>query len=192
MGRAHGLDAEAVERLGVVVTEMAANIARHATVGQIILRRVGEGPTGCVEVLALDKGPGIADKARVMRDAATPAGGVPRDGGLSTVRRLADLFDIYSHPGCGTAVVVHAGSRGDQPVSAHCEGSVTHDSVGAVCVALKGEHECGDGWMLDIAPGRLTAMLVDGLGHGPEAAMAAGAAMATFHEVLADPPELML
>jgi anti-sigma regulatory factor (Ser/Thr protein kinase) len=192
MGRAHGLDAEAVERLGVVVTEMAANIARHAKVGQIILRRVGEGPTGCIEVLALDKGPGIADKARVMRDAATPAGGVPRDGGLSTVRRLADLFDIYSHPGCGTAVVVHVGSRGDQPVAARCEDSVTHDSVGAVCVALKGEHECGDAWMLDIAPGRLTAMLVDGLGHGPEAAMAAGAAMATFQEVLADPPELML
>src|SRR5688500_7324752 len=171
MGRAHGLDAEAVERLGAIVTEMAANIARHAKVGQMILRRVGEPPTGCIEVLALDKGPGIADMARVMRGAATPPGGVPRDGGLSSVRRLADLFDIYSQPGCGTAVVVHVGARGDQPMAPQCAGSVTHDSVGAVCVALKGEDECGDAWLLDIAPGRLTAMLVDGLGHGPEAAM---------------------
>jgi anti-sigma regulatory factor (Ser/Thr protein kinase) len=183
MGRAHGLDAQSVERLGIVVGEMAGNVARHAGAGQIILRLVGEHSTGCVEILALDTGPGIADLPRTMRVSATPAGGVPRDGGgLAAVRRLADLFDLYSHPGCGTAVVAHVGAA-----PAHDEGSCAaeakrYGAVGVVCVPLHGEEECGDAWAVDVSADRVAVMLVDGLGHGPGAARAASAAVTVFRE----------
>ena len=192
MGRAHGLDADAVDRLGVVVTEMAENIVRHAGVGQIILRTVGEHATGCIEILALDKGPGIADMTRVMRDGRTPPGGMPRDGGLGGIRRLADLFDIYSHPGRGTALIVHVSGQAATNSASRDAELVRHGSVGAVCVPLHGEEACGDAWAVDVAPGRLSVLLVDGLGHGPEAAVAARAAMSVFGDALADPPEIML
>jgi len=193
MGRAHGLDAATVDRLGIVVTEVAGNIARHAGGGHIILRAVGEQGTGCIEILALDKGPGISDMARVMREDATPAGGVPRDGGLSAIRRLADLFDIYSHPGRGTALVAHVGAPpGDDEKSRCVAETARHGCIGAVCVPLRGEDACGDDWVVDVVDGRTVIMLVDGLGHGPEAAIAARAAMTLFPGVTGKTPEIML
>ncbi len=192
MARSHGLDAEAVERLGVVVAAMAGNIARHAGAGQIILRAVGEHASGCIEILALDKGPGIGDMTRTMRATATPVEGVPRDSGLSEIRRLANLFDIYSHAGCGTAVIAHVGTPatdGEASVAAEC---ARHGSVGAVCVPLHGEEECGDSWAVDVTAERVTVMLVDGLGHGPGAAIAARAALAAFSDVAANAPDGIL
>lgn len=181
MARASGLDEDAVDRLSVVVNEMAGNIARIARTGQIILRPVGEHSTGCIEVLAIDKGPGIGDMTRAMRD-----------GGLADVKRVADLFDIYSHPGHGTAVVAHVGSRTGADSIARCAESEMHASLGAVCVPLQGEEECGDAWAVEAGPERLVSLLVDGLGHGPEAALAALAALSAFRDVAGDAPEIML
>lgn len=192
MGRAHGLDADAVDRLGIVATEMARNIARHAGTGQIILRPVGEHATGSVEILALDKGPGIADMRRAMRDGGSASGAAQRDSGLANVKRLADLFDIYSQVGRGTAGVAHVGPQNGQNSTRRYAESAMHECVGVVCVAQRGEEECGDDWAVDVVPGRLAALLVDGLGHGPEAAVAALAAMSAFRDVAAEPPEIML
>ena len=193
LGRAHGLDPDTVDRLGTVVTEMATNIVNHAGSGQLVLRPVGEPVSGCVEILALDKGPGIADMTRAMRGSQTPPGGVPRDAGLSSIRGLADLFDIYSHPGRGTAVMAHVGARHGADPDARCAAeSARHGSVGIVCVALEGQEECGDAWAIEGSGDRLSVLLVDGLGHGPEAAVAARAAMTAFPDAAASDPALIL
>jgi anti-sigma regulatory factor (Ser/Thr protein kinase) len=192
MGRAHGLDADAVDRLRIVVTEMARNIARHAGMGYIILRPVGEHATGCIEILALDKGPGIADMTRAMRDGGSPSGAPRRDGGFAAIRRLAGLFDIYSHVGRGTAVVAHVGAQSGRDSTCRCAESVIHGCVGAVCVPLHGEEECGDDWAVEVVPEGMAVLLVDGLGHGPGAAVAALAATSAFHDAAANPPEIVL
>jgi anti-sigma regulatory factor (Ser/Thr protein kinase) len=192
MGHSQGLDADAVERLGIVVTEMATNIARHAGTGHIILRPVGEHATGCIEILALDKGAGIADMTRAMRGGDSTSTGTRRDGGLAGIRGLANLFDIYSHPGCGTAVVAHVGAQTGHDATYRCAESAMHGSVGVVCVPLHGEEECGDGWAVEVVRGRVAALLVDGLGHGAGAALAALAAMSVFRDAAADAPEIML
>jgi len=192
MGHAHGLDAVAVDRLGIVVTEMAVNIARHAGTGQIILRSVGDHATGCIEILALDKGPGIAHMTRVMRDDGSPSGAARRDVGLAGIRRLADLFDMYSHAACGTALVAHVCTPTGKESTCRCSESVKHGNVGVVCVPIRGEEKCGDAWAVDASPGRLAVLLVDGLGHGPEAAAAALAAMSVFRDAAAEAPEIML
>ena len=181
MGRGHGFDATAADRLSIVVTEMATNIARHAGSGQIVLRLVGEYGTGSVEILALDKGPGIADMGRAMRQ-----------GGLAGIKRLADMFDIYSQVGRGTAVVAHVGAHAGQSSTRGYAESVLHSSVGVVCVPVDGEEESGDDWAVHVKPGRLAALLVDGLGHGPGAAVAALGAMSAFREASDQAPELML
>jgi hypothetical protein len=147
---------------------------------------VGEHAIGCIEVLALDKGPGIADMARAMRD-----GDSHSDGGFAGIRRVADLFDIYSQPGRGTAVVAHVGAQSGHASTGWAD-SVVHGAVGAVCVPLRGEDECGDDWAVHVESGRVAALLVDGLGHGPEAAVAALAAMSAFRDVAADTPQSIL
>jgi len=192
LARAHGLDGDAVARLTIIVGELATNIVRHARSGQIVLRAVGEHATGCIEILALDRGPGITDMSRVMRDHGAPAQGAPPDSGLPAVRRLADQFDIYSAGGRGTAVVAHVGARAGTNPANECADSFMHQNVGVVCVPLRGEDECGDDWAVDVVEGRPTALLVDGLGHGPGAAIAASAAMSVFRDVATRRPELLL
>ena len=192
LGRAHGLDAEAADRLGLIVTEMATNIARHAGAGHIILRPLGEHASGCVEILALDKGSGITDMSRAMRRGGSPANLANRDAGLAGIRQLANLFDIYSHPGRGTAVVAHVGPQTGSGPTYHCADSAMHGGVGVVCVPLHGEEENGDAWAVDVAPGRMAALLVDGLGHGPGAALAALTALSVFGDAAADAPESVL
>lgn len=188
MGRAHELDADALDRLDSVVSQLAGNIARHAVTGHIVLRPVGDIATGCIEVLALDSGPGISDMTRVMRDDGSASG----QGGLSGVRRQAELFDVYSQTGRGTAVVAHVGALADGDAASRRSESVMFGSVGIVCVPLHGEEECGDAWAIDVTPGRVAALLVDGLGHGGDAAVAALRAMHVFRGAPANDPELML
>ena len=48
-------------------------------------------------------------------------------------------------------------------------------------IPYPGEQICGDGWVYHNSPGRMLAMIVDGLGHGWAAAEAAQEAIATFH-----------
>jgi hypothetical protein len=128
---------------------------------------------------------------RALRQGTPSPEGVPREAGLPGVRRIADFFDIYSSAGRGTAIVVHVGNRSGEARSA-CAASVTHRTVGVVCLALRGEDECGDDWAVEVVEDRPVAMLVDGLGHGPGAALAASAAMALFRDVATRSPETML
>jgi hypothetical protein len=52
--------------------------------------------------------------------------------------------------------------------------------VSAICVPKPGEIACGDGWAIHESSGRTLLAVVDGLGHGPDAAIAARAALDTF------------
>ena len=55
-----------------------------------------------VEMLALDRGPGMADVPRCLGDGYSTGGSLGQ--GLGAVRRLSTDFDIYSMPERGTAV----------------------------------------------------------------------------------------
>ena len=74
-----GFDSVASGKLAIAVTEVASNIVKHASRGKVTFRALqdiastGKRSTG-VEVLALDKGPGIANIARSLRDGHSTAG----------------------------------------------------------------------------------------------------------------------
>jgi anti-sigma regulatory factor (Ser/Thr protein kinase) len=165
-----GFDAQLTEKAALVTSEAATNLAKHAHGGVLLLRSLVENGTRGFAMLALDRGPGIADVDRCLRDGFSTAGSLGT--GLGAIRRLSTVFDIYSGPG-GTAVYSDLWTiprRSPQDSLA----------MGAVCVAKPGEEECGDAWGVVQTAERSMVLVVDGLGHGPAAAEAAGEAMRIF------------
>ena len=179
LGSAHGLDSDARGRLAIVVTEAATNIVRHAGGGFIVLRALGtDGESAmAIEMLALDKGPGMSSVERAMSDGYSTAGtaGV----GLGAMQRLANYFEVYSQRDAGTAVMARVC---DAHAPARTADSLD-DVLGAVCVPLRGESACGDAWRVAVGPRRVSVMVVDGLGHGHGAAAAAATAVSLFPAV---------
>jgi hypothetical protein len=166
-----------------VATEAATNLAKHATGGQVVLRSLAPEDAGCgVEVLALDRGPGIADVGRSLRDGYSTAG--TAGAGLGAIRRLADLFDLATAPGLGTALVARV-CRRDVPDAAPPQAV----EVGAVCLPVAGEEACGDAWAVESSPTRTAVLVADGLGHGLLAATAAAEAVRVFRKTAGSHPE---
>jgi anti-sigma regulatory factor (Ser/Thr protein kinase) len=176
--RAAGLPPEQAERVALVCTEMASNILRHAGgAGQVVIRRLSEAPG--VELLALDRGPGL-DAGRLMADSqSTVAGSLGT--GLGAIRRLSDVFDIYVGRGVGGAALL---SRvfAAPPKRDHCW------TFGVVSLPLADHPVCGDGWGLAGDRGEAVLMVVDGLGHGLPAADVARQAEHLFHTAVIATP----
>jgi anti-sigma regulatory factor (Ser/Thr protein kinase) len=165
-------------QVALVVSEAATNLAKHAREGQMLLRAV-EGAAGPgVELLALDKGPGMADVAQCLRDGYSTAGSPGT--GLGAITRLSTLSDFYSVPGEGTALLARVHTKVHTPKSI-VQASPTFDpdlrplEAGVVSLPMPGEEECGDAWVVEQQARRCLVMIADGLGHGPAAAEAAHA-----------------
>jgi serine phosphatase RsbU (regulator of sigma subunit) len=135
-----------------------------------------------IEIIALDRGPGMTDIQRCMADGYS--GGGTGGTGLGAVRRLSTEFDIYSQPSVGTVVVSRVRCINRKLRSAA--------QFSAIKVPAPNETECGDAWHLWMTDGRLSAMVVDGLGHGPLAAIAAARALQVVDEGAFDTPEAYL
>jgi anti-sigma regulatory factor (Ser/Thr protein kinase) len=156
-------------RLALVVTELATNLVRHAREGRLWLSaRVARHE---VEVIAVDDGPGIPDVERSLGDGFS-TGGTPGTG-LGAVRRLAQFFDLHSSVPGGTVIVARVRAGGVPAPQGTC-------CVGAVSFAAPGEQVCGDGWAFALDGDRTALLMVDGLGHGPDAAEAAAVAIEAF------------
>lgn len=154
-------------QLELVVTEVATNIAKHASEGWILLRSLQFDSNVGVEVVALDSGPGIANVSLQMEDGHSTTGtyGV----GLGAIRRLTHEFDIYTQEGQGT--VLRMALWADAAVA-----RVTQWQAGCLCLSYPGEDVCGDDWAVECDEDIATFIVADGLGHGPDAAVASRAA----------------
>lgn len=100
-----------VTKVATAVSELARNIYRYAQTGRIMIRkRLEENGGPALEVLAVDRGPGIEDVDRALARGYTTherSLGI----GLSGIRRLMDSFEIVSEVGVGTAVTVEKRRR---------------------------------------------------------------------------------
>ena len=170
-------------QLALIVTEAGTNLLKHAGEGTIHLNVAqAEGVPG-VDVLAVDKGPGIADLDACLRDGMSTAG--TAGTGLGALRRLSSEFDVYSEPGQGTLFFMRLWR--DEAAPGLCR-----VDVGALTVPLAGEDACGDGWGVACDGQGASLLASDGLGHGPDAAAASHAAIAELrHRPSADPTALV-
>jgi anti-sigma regulatory factor (Ser/Thr protein kinase) len=157
-------------RLGIVVTELARNIALHSGRGALLMQELHDGTESGVEVLAVDSGPGIEDIERSMNDGYSTAG--TAGTGMGAVRRLSNEFDVYTRRGAGAIVLSRVrGGNGARAPSLHW---------GAAASPAPGETRSGDAWSLAHRNGDVAVLVADGLGHGAGAADAAELAVAIF------------
>ena len=155
-------------QLALIVTEAGTNLLKHAGEGVLYLNVAqAEGVPG-VDVLAVDKGPGIADVEACLRDGMSTAG--TAGTGLGALRRLSHEFDVWTAPGDGAVFFMRLWRDEAAP-------SLCRVEVGALTVPLAGEEACGDGWGVACDSGGASLVAADGLGHGPDAAAAAHAAI---------------
>jgi anti-sigma regulatory factor (Ser/Thr protein kinase) len=159
----------------LIVTELATNLVKHTAGagGDLVLRAIEEPGAIGIDILSLDRGPGIASIAESLRDGRSTTGSAGT--GLGAVRRLSTVFDIWSSPGRGAAVFSRLW-RTTPPAA------LPALSVGAVCLPIRGEQECGDAWATTAGRDGTLFLVADGLGHGPEAAAAADLAVDIFEK----------
>jgi anti-sigma regulatory factor (Ser/Thr protein kinase) len=176
IARQFGFSEERSGRLALVVSELATNLAKHATGGELILRGIraeeSDGEPDGVEVLAIDAGPGITDIARSKRDGHSTTG--PLGHGLGALERQSDLFQIFSTPAGTVALARVWRNSGPPPLR------LPRYQIGAVQVSKAGEDACGDDWDWRMRDERVALMVADGLGHGLAAHEAAREAIMTF------------
>jgi anti-sigma regulatory factor (Ser/Thr protein kinase) len=185
-------------KVALLVTELATNLIKHATSGQLLIHGLTQAGSNSIELLALDKGPGMENVARCLRDGYSTAGSPGT--GLGAIFRTSSLADIYSVPEAGTAVLARiqakvSSSRFQVPSqnTLDLRLSTQHSAlgtldVGAVCIPKAGEEVCGDAWAVDQRPGRWVLMVADGLGHGLGAAEAVQEAVRVFRAHAAQAP----
>jgi hypothetical protein len=159
-----------------VATELAVNLVEHAGPGGYVLARPLA--PAALELIAVDRGPGIADPAAAVAGRCRAPKGLGR--GLAAVRRASARFDLHSQVGRGTTVlaVVELAAPGPPP-------HMQRRRWGGVSVGIT--EPCGDAWAVAECDRGFAVAVIDGLGHGAAAWAAADAATAGFAAALGDP-----
>lgn len=153
--------------LALVATEVSRNVLLHGRGGQVILAGLKQPGSNVARILAMDSGPGIADVGKALADGYSTAGTM--GGGMGAMKRMASALEVFTGP-TGTVVMLEVG------------GPAAHSGmdIAGVAVPYPGERLSGDGWIFHQKPDRVTVLVVDGIGHGLQAADAAQEAIATF------------
>jgi anti-sigma regulatory factor (Ser/Thr protein kinase)/serine/threonine protein phosphatase PrpC len=180
--------------ISTAVSELARNILKYASDGEILIERVGNDPRPGVQITARDRGPGIKDIEAAMSDHFSSSGTLGL--GLPGVKRLMDEFEIDSSPGTGTRVIVRKWREArSQPVRsvlldaarrARVQRRDAQTSSGAVSASksapaestvdcayfirpCRGERVSGDMVVAEQRDDLVFLAVIDALGHGPSA-----------------------
>jgi anti-sigma regulatory factor (Ser/Thr protein kinase) len=179
-----GFDENRAGHAALVTTELATNILKHASHGEVLVTGCRHGERRGLEILAVDNGQGFADLSVSMRDGHSTSGSL--GNGLGAVKRASNHFEVFSQASRGTAVLSRLWDT--------ARTSVTQSdfSIGGVSVPMPGEELCGDAWSVDLGRERASLILADGLGHGLLASEAAVAAVEAFARQPGRPPSAIL
>ena len=99
----HGFSRTDLTLIATAVSEVARNIVRFASSGQIVVELLDQ-PRRGVQVTAQDTGPGIPDVEQALADGYSTYNGLGL--GLPGARRLMDQFAVVSEIGRGTTVTM--------------------------------------------------------------------------------------
>ncbi|WP_439881977.1 SpoIIE family protein phosphatase [Pontibacter sp. MBLB2868] len=168
-----------VGKINIAVSELVTNLVKFSPQGgELLLRPIGL-PVHTLEILSLDKGPGMSDPLRMQEDGVSTFGSSGE--GLGAIKRQSSLFDLYSFPGFGTVALVHVTKS--KPASKIIPPPPRLE-IGYVMVPKPKETVCGDGFDISTNNNRTDIMVLDGLGHGLNANDASNQAIKAFREHL--------
>ena len=167
-------------RVSLIAAELASNLVKHSGNGGYLLINsvVPQSGPGAVELVAIDRGPGMANPAAAFADGYSSTGSLGL--GIGMIRRQASYFDIYSLADRGTAILARVEADGHL--------GEPEFEVGVLSVPKDGEDVSGDGWAASRLPSGIQLLLVDGLGHGMLAHDAAVLAVDTFRSTAGGEP----
>lgn len=154
-------------QIAIVVTELATNLIKHAGHGEIVFSY----SKTSLDILAIDKGPGIRNVKESLRDGYSTQG--TAGNGLGAIKRQSHFFDLYTQPDKGT--IIYVNFRKSQTAS-------LEECLGAICLPIKGETVSGDSWSYVKHEQTLKLIVADGLGHGMFAHEASQLAIKVFHQ----------
>lgn len=179
MAQAQGLDETDCGRVALVATELASNVLKHAGHGELHLRALPHPTSPGVELLALDRGTGF-ELQECLADGYSTRG--TQGIGLGALARQSEIFDVYSDAR-GSVVLARLYRKRDAQVDLR---------LGVTQRSLHDDPACGDAWQVAFAGEGISALVVDGLGHGEEAEKAARAGCQAFAQAPFARPEQVL
>lgn len=91
VAREEGLDSSIIAAAELVATEMATNLWKHAKGGEMQMARLSTQGAQRVDVLSIDRGPGIVSIEECLRDGYSRAG--TSGTGLGAISRNSRAFD---------------------------------------------------------------------------------------------------
>ena len=162
-----GFDETDAGRAALVVTELATNLLKHAGQGVLHVRTLPGPSASGLELLAIDHGQGF-DASVCMTDGYSTCG--TQGLGLGSISRLTQVCDHYSDAR-GTVVLARLYPR---------TGACVDLRFGVSQHSLHDDPACGDTWALALTEQGIAALVIDGLGHGEDAAQAARAGADVF------------
>lgn len=167
-----GFQAPKVAEIDIIVAELTSNLIKYAKEGQLLVKAVDEPHRKGIELMSIDTGPGMSDVSRMIEDGVSTSNTLGQ--GLGAIKRLSDVFQIYTVKSWGTIIL----SRIWLPPAAISKREIA--LIQSVIVPKPGETACGDAMAVKQTPQHTMVLLGDALGHGPEAARVATAAVEAF------------
>ena len=168
-----GIPAKRVNEIDLIVAEMTSNLFKYSEDGEILAGIFPNGGIPYLEVISIDNGPGILNLSKMMQDGISTTSTLGH--GLGSMKRLSDVFEIYSQHGWGTIVLSRVYSEPNKQQKEKYE-----IVMRPIIVSKPGEQVSGDGFVYKKTDKYVKLMLADGLGHGPEANKAINEAAAAF------------
>ncbi|HEX7316844.1 MAG TPA: ATP-binding protein [Pyrinomonadaceae bacterium] len=195
---AQGFSEDQLAEFDIVVQEIGTNAVRYATSGGCLHWSETLGEEKGLELFYFDKGPGLYDLERALRDGVSSGGSLGT--GFGAMRRLLDEFDAYStvkgttrrlttarRATYGTALLGRKWVAPPTTEEQRARARRVTRRVGAWSRPRPGEETNGDAYFIREHGGETLLAVVDGLGHGRGAREATVAALDTLEQWEGEP-----
>jgi anti-sigma regulatory factor (Ser/Thr protein kinase) len=169
--------------IDIIVSEICSNLVKHGGGGELLYRILSlSAGESAFEILGLDKGSGMTDPGRMMKDGVSTSRTLGH--GLGAISRLSSLFQLFSLPGWGTVVY----SRVTSDRSSYLKSATVELETRGLNVPKLREKVSGDGFMEKRTDTQVRIFFGDGLGHGEHAKEAIDRAKDFFFQSSDDSP----
>lgn len=170
----------------IIIAELTSNLIKYAGGGDLLYRSHHNGSCNEIEIYCLDKGTGIENIAKIMKDGYSTSSTLGQ--GIGAIKRLSNDFQIYSMRGWGTVQYIKICDKTDLCIP----NTNTGLDISALSVNYPGERVCGDGYHIKYTRKGFQIFVGDGLGHGANAHEAVEQAVRAFKQCAENDPVAVL